>query len=223
MTDDNAKGGLKGRWGYELAPEEIEGESFRLIADLADLEQLTPAEVALVKRVIHATGDPLFSELVMWSPDAVARGVEAIKGGATIFTDVEMVRAGVSKVRAASFGCEVQCRLNDPEVVSEAREREMTRSAVAIERAVRQDPEAVFAFGNAPTALFRLLELMDEGVAKPKLIIGVVVGFVGAAESKDALMQRTDVNWISCKGNKGGSNVAAASVNALFKGAAGEV
>ena len=143
--------------------------------------------------------------------------------GATIFTDVEMVKAGVSKVRAASFGCKVECRLNDPKVVDEARRRELTRSAIGVERAVSQDPEGIFVFGNAPTALFRLLELVDEGVAKPKLIIGVVVGFVGAAESKDALMQRTDVNWISCKGNKGGSNVAAAAVNALFKAAAGEV
>jgi precorrin-8X/cobalt-precorrin-8 methylmutase len=221
--EENNKGALKGRWGYELAPEEIEGESFRIISGLADLEQLTPSEVALVKRIIHATGDPLFSELVMWSPDAVAKGAKAISEGATIFTDVEMVKAGVSKVRAASFGCKVECRLNDPEVIDEARSRELTRSAVGVERAVKQDPEGIFVFGNAPTALFRLLELVDEGIARPKLIIGVVVGFVGAAESKDALMQRKDVNWISCKGNKGGSNVAAAAVNALFKAAAGEV
>ena len=214
---------LVGRWGYKQAPDEIEGESFRIIAEGSELGELTPAEGAVVKRIIHATGDPLFAELVKWSPGAVEKGAEAISAGATILTDVEMVRAGVSKVRAAKFGCEVRCRLNDPEIVEEARARSMTRSAVAVERAVADDPEAVFVFGNAPTALFRLLELVDEGKARPKLVVGVVVGFVGAAESKDALMERTDLDWISVKGNKGGSNVAAATVNALFKAAAGEV
>ncbi len=214
---------LDGRWGYKLGPTDIEGESFRIISGLTDLSDLTPNQVALVSRVIHATGDPLFKELVKWSPGALEAGAEALKSGATIVTDVEMVRSGVSKVRAAKYGCEIVSYISDPEVARIARERKLTRSVVAVERAVKEHPGAVFAFGNAPTALFRLMEMVDQGEADPALIIGVVVGFVGAAESKEALVKRTDVNWISCVGNKGGSNVAAASVNALFKIVAGEV
>jgi precorrin-8X/cobalt-precorrin-8 methylmutase len=211
------------RWGYDLQPDQIETRSFEIIEGLVDLSRLTPAEAALTKRVVHATGDPTFASILAWSPGAVAAGVEALRQGVPLVTDVEMARAGVSKVRAAKYGVEVSCYIGDPAVAEEARNRGLTRSIVAVEKAVRSAPGAVFAFGNAPTALFRLLDLIAEGVAKPALVIGVVVGFVGASESKEALMARADVPWVSCRGNKGGSNVAAACVNALFKGAAGEV
>lgn len=223
MSDEAQGGGLVGRWGYRLGPDEIEGESFRIIDGLVDLSRYTPAEKALVRRVVHATGDPSFAGILAWTPGAVEAGAEALKGGAPIVTDVEMARAGVSKVRAGRFGCEVLCFLNDATVTDEAKSRGLTRSVVAVERAVERHPEAVFAFGNAPTALFKLLELVDEGRAKPRLIVGTVVGFVGAAESKEALMARRDLAWIACRGNKGGSNVAAAAVNALLKAALGEV
>jgi precorrin-8X/cobalt-precorrin-8 methylmutase len=212
-----------GPWGYDLRPEEIERRSFEIIGGLADLSGLSGAETALVKRVIHATGDPAFAGLLSWSPGALDRGAEALRSGTPVVTDVEMVRAGVSKVRAGRFGVEVSCHIAEPGVAEEARARGVTRSIAAVEKAVALNPRAVFAFGNAPTALFRLLELADEGRARPSLVIGVVVGFVGAAESKEALMARTDFPWVSCRGNKGGSNVAAASVNALLKAAAGEV
>ncbi len=212
-----------GPWGYDLRPEEIEKRSFEIIGDLVDLTRMTPPERALAKRVIHATGDPSFSELLAWSPGALDTGAEALAQGAHVVTDVQMARAGVSLARADRFGVRVSCHISDPEVAAEARARGVTRSIVAVERAVGQHPEAVFAFGNAPTALFRLLELVDEGKARPALVVGVVVGFVGAAESKEALMARRDFPWISCRGTKGGSNVAAACVNALLKIAAGEV
>lgn len=205
------------RWGYDVAPHEIEASSFEIIEGLADLSRFSPAERALVKRVIHATGDPGFADLLAWSPGAVEAGVAAFRSGAAVVTDVEMARAGVSKARAAKLGSEVHCFLNAPGVPEEARERGVTRSIAATERAVAACPDAVFAFGNAPTALFRLLELVDEGRTRPRLVIGVVVGFVGAAESKEALMARTDLPWIAVRGNKGGSNVAAACVNALMK------
>jgi len=205
------------RWGYDVAPHEIEARSFEIIESLTDLSRFTPAEKALVQRVIHATGDPSFAELLAWSPGAVEAGVEAFRAGAPVVTDVEMARAGVSKARAAKLGSEVHCFLNAPGVPDEARQRGVTRSIVATERAAAVCPHAVFAFGNAPTALFRLLELVDEGPARPRLVIGVVVGFVGAAESKEALMARPDLAWIAVRGNKGGSNVAAACVNALMK------
>jgi precorrin-8X/cobalt-precorrin-8 methylmutase len=219
MTGDE----LKGRWGYDVRPDEIEDESFRIIDGLADLGEISPAELAVVRRVIHATGDPGFAELVKWSPGAVEIGAKALAAGTDVVTDVEMARAGVSKVRAGHFGCATHCYIVDEAVRDEARERGVTRSIAAVEKAVRNHPEAIYVFGNAPTALFRLMELVDEGAARPPLIIGTVVGFVGAAESKDALMARTAPPWISCKGNKGGSSVAASCVNALFKVAAGEM
>ena len=214
---------MNGPWGYDLRPEAIEERSFEIIGGLVDLAGLTPGEAALVRRVVHATGDPAFAELLAWSPQAIEIGARALSLGTPIVTDVQMARAGVSAARAERFGVRVSCRISDPEVAQEARARGVTRSIVSVERAVATDPEAVFAFGNAPTALFRLLELADEGRARPALVIGVVVGFVGAAESKEALMARQGLAWISCRGNKGGSNVAAACVNALFKVAAGEV
>lgn len=214
---------LKGRWGYDIRPDEIEKRSFEIIDTLVDLSHLSPREKALVGRVIHATGDPSFLPLVKWSGGAFDAAVSALSGGAPIVTDVEMARSGVSKVRAAKFGSETFCYISDSGVVEDARERGVTRSIAAVEKAARMHTGAIYVFGNAPTALFRLLELVDEGKAKPAVIVGTVVGFVGAAESKDALMERSDLEWISVKGNKGGSNVAAACVNALMKAAAGEV
>jgi precorrin-8X/cobalt-precorrin-8 methylmutase len=214
---------LKGPWGYDLRPEEIEKRSFEIIDGLVDLDGLTPGERAIVKRVVHATGDPSFAELVAWSPGAAEVGAQALEAGSAIVTDVQMAKAGVSRLRADRFGVQVHCYISEPDVAEEARSRGVTRSIVAVERAVQDHPAAVFAFGNAPTALFRLLELVAEGAARPSLIVGVVVGFVGAAESKEALMARNDAAWISCRGNKGGSNVAASCLNALLKAAAGEV
>lgn len=213
---------LKGRWGYDLGPDDIEGRSFEIIDTLVDLSAHTPAELALIKRIIHATGDPSFAPIVKWSPGALEKGVEALKNGAPIVTDVAMAKAGISMVRASKYGGSVHCYISDGEVVKEARERGLTRSVVAVEKAARLHPGAVFVFGNAPTALWRLLELWEQGEVNPSLVIGVVVGFVGAAESKDALMAKTGLPWISVKGNKGGSNVAAAAANALYKIAAGE-
>lgn len=214
---------LKGRWGYDLGPDAIEGRSFELIDTLVDLTGRTPAERALLHRVVHATGDPAFAPIMAWSPGALEAGAAALGSGAAIVTDVEMARAGISKVRAAKYGGSVHCYINDPSVAEAAKRRGITRSIAAVELAVEAHPDAVFVFGNAPTALFRLLELVDEGRAHPALIVGVVVGFVGAAESKEALMARADLPWIACRGNKGGSNVAAACANALYKIAAGEV
>ncbi len=214
---------MNGPWGYDLRPQEIEDRSFEIIDELADLSRFSSAETALVKRVIHATGDPSFVDLLAWSPDAIDAAAAALRSGAPIVTDVNMVRAGISQQRLARFGSSVHCSIADPEIAEEARSRGLTRSIVAVEKAVREYPGAVFAFGNAPTALFRLLELVDAGEARPAAVVGVVVGFVGAAESKEALMARQTPPWISCRGNKGGSNVAASIVNALLKVAAGEV
>jgi len=214
---------MTGPWGYDLRPQEIENRSFAIIAELADLSRFSPGETALVKRVIHATGDPSFVDLLAWSPGAIDTAAAALRRGAPVVTDVNMVRAGISQARLDPFGGRVHCAIADPEIAAQARSRGLTRSIVAVEKAVREHPGAVFAFGNAPTALFRLLELVDAGEAAPAAVVGVVVGFVGAAESKEVLMARQAPPWVSCRGNKGGSNVAAAIVNALLKVAAGEV
>ncbi len=200
-----------------IAPHEIETRSFEIIRKMVDLSGLPPAAQALVQRVVHATGDPSFARLLRWSDGALEAGIAALRAGTPVVTDVEMVRAGVSRRRAERLGCFVACFLNAPAVADEARRRGVTRSAVAIERAAAACPEAVFALGNAPTALFRLLDLVDAGRVRPRLVIGTVVGFVGAAEAKEALMARSDLAWIAVRGNKGGSNVAAACVNALMK------
>jgi precorrin-8X/cobalt-precorrin-8 methylmutase len=162
-------------------------------------------------------------DLLAWSPGAIDTAAGALRSGAPIVTDVNMVRAGISPARVARFANPVHCGIADPAIAEQARSRGLTRSIVAVEQAVRTYPEAVYAFGNAPTALFRLLELVDAGQARPAAVVGVVVGFVGAAESKQELMARPAPPWVSCRGNKGGSNVAAAIVNALLKVAAGEV
>lgn len=206
-----------------FVPHEIEKRSFEIIDGLVDFTGYSPAEAALVKRVIHATGSPEFSSLIRWSPGAIQRGVEAIKSGAAIVADVNMLRAGISVSRAKAFGTQVVCGLSSGEASALRGSKNSTRSAAGIEKAAMEHPTAIFAVGNAPTALYRLLELVDEGVARPSLIIGVVVGFVDAVESKTALMERNDLPWISCEGNRGGSSVAASCVNALIRAACGEI
>ena len=141
----------------------------------------------------------------------------ALRRGASVVTDTAMAAAGVSKPSAARWGVEVVCRMADPEVGEEARRRGVTRAVVCMERAVEATPDAVFAIGNAPTALMRLCELIREGRARPSLVVGVPVGFVNVVESKEVLAAM-DVPQIVAMGRKGGSTVAAAILNALFYG-----
>lgn len=209
--------------GNGQTPHNIEKQSFEIIDGLVDLSGYSPVETALVKRVVHATGSPEFASLLRWSDGALQKGVDAIKNGAAIVSDVNMVRSGISASKAARFGCEVACCLPPADSSGEAAAKNKTRAALGMELASAKHSGAVFVVGNAPTALFRLLELVDEGVAEPSLIIGVVVGFVDADESKRALMERRNPPWISCKGNRGGSSVAVSCINALIRAACGEI
>ena len=202
-----------------LRPMDIEKRSFEIISGILAEEGvvLDPENEPVIKRVIHTTADFEFQKNLRFTPDAVGKARTALKNGATVVTDTMMAAAGISKKSCAALGVSVVCRMSDPDVAKEAVSRGVTRAVVSMERAVAQTPEAIFAIGNAPTALIRLCELIDEGKARPALVVGVPVGFVNVIESKERLA-RTDVPSIIAMGRKGGSTVASAILNALLYG-----
>lgn len=177
--------------------------------------EIPPENKAVVKRVIHCTADFDYAENLSFSDGAVRKGIEALKNGCTVVTDTQMARSGINKAALSKLGCDVQCFMSDPDVAEEAKARGCTRARVSMEKAARLGKELIFAVGNAPTALLTLRELIDEGAVSPALVIGVPVGFVNIIEAKEAIME-TKVPYIVARGRKGGSNVAAAIVNALM-------
>ena len=196
------------------APGDIEARSMEIIE--SELKTDIPEDrKAIVKRVIHCTADFDYEENLCFSDGAVQSALEALRSGCNIFTDTQMARSGINKTAAGKLGCELHCFISDPDVAAIAKERGCTRAVASVEKMAAIDPEAIFVFGNAPTALLRLTELIQEGKARPKLVVGVPVGFVNIIESKEAIMTE-DVPYIVGKGRKGGSNVAAAIVNALM-------
>ena len=195
-------------------PNAIEKRSMEIIE--SELKANIPEEnMAVVKRVIHCTADFDYAENLSFSEGAVAKALEALRAGCDIVTDTNMAKAGVNKNAADKLGCEVHCYMSDPDIAETAKQRGCTRAAASMEKAAKLTRPLIFAVGNAPTALLRLRELIDEGAVCPKLVIGVPVGFVNIIESKTAIMG-ADVPYIVAKGRKGGSNVAAAIVNALL-------
>ena len=203
-----------------VAPAEIEARSMEIIQSELG-ERTFPAEVLpVVKRVIHTTADFDYADNLVFSPGAVEQGIAAIQGGCTIVTDTQMARSGINKRVLEKFGGEAVCFMSDPDVAAEAKARGVTRAAVSMERAARLDRTLILALGNAPTALVRACELLEEGAMKPALIIGAPVGFVNVVESKELLLTE-DVPYIVARGRKGGSNVAAAICNAMLYLASG--
>ena len=195
-------------------PNEIEERSMAIIE--SELAFPIPEEnKAVVKRVIHCTADFDYAENLAFSENAVAKGLSALRRGCRIVTDTQMAKAGINKAAAAKLGVEIECFMSDPDVARIAGERGCTRAAISMEKAALPEVETMFVIGNAPTALLRLRELIDEGRVCPALVVGVPVGFVNIIESKTAIME-ADVPYIVAKGRKGGSNVAAAIVNALM-------
>lgn len=194
-----------------IAPGEIEGESFKSISGEVDLSDLSEEVQPIVTRVIHTTADFGYRNTMVFHPDAVRAGIAALRAGKSIVTDVEMLRAGINKSILNSLGGEVVCKINE---VSTAGDK--TRTEAAIEKALAGDNVGIVAVGNAPTALFRCIEMINAGRAGPDLVVGVPVGFVRAEESK-ALLCEQEFPYISNIGRKGGSPVAAAIVNALLK------
>lgn len=202
---------------YLRQGDEIYRKSFAMIRAEANLEGL-PADLAQVAvRLIHACGMTDLVDDLVAAADAVSAGRKALQQGAPILCDAQMVAYGVTRQRLP-VNNEVICTLNDPRVPEIAQQIANTRSAAAIELWKPHLAGAVVAFGNAPTALFRLLELLDEGIAKPALILGFPVGFVGAAESKAELAANSrGIPFITLHGRRGGSAIAAAAINALAK------
>ena len=169
----------------------------------------------LALRLVHACADPTIVADLRWSKEAMAAGQRALRGGAPILADCEMVAHGITGPLLAGRS-EVWCVVGDPAVAALARERGWTRSAAAVETWRDRLPGAVVAIGNAPTALFRLLELVAEGSPRPALVLGFPVGFIGAAEAKMALAENPfDLEFVTLLGRRGGSALAAAAVNAL--------
>lgn len=209
-------------------PGDIERTSLAIIAEELAQRGLTPPpeNEAVVRRVVHATADFEYAENLRFTPEAVRRGAEALAAGAVIVTDTNMALAGVSKPALAKLGGAAFCYMADPAVAAAAKEAGTTRAVAAMKYAARQHPGAVFAVGNAPTALFALCDAMEAGDFRPALIIGVPVGFVNVVESKERLMslcEKLGVPAIAAMGRKGGSSVAAAVCNALLYTAADQL
>lgn len=199
-----------------MKPEEIEAESFRIIDHEAGEHDWNEQEWQVVRRMIHTSADFEYARSTVFSNEAVDMAIAALKSGCGIVTDTNMALAGISKFRLATYGNTVSCHVADPDVAEQARAAGITRSIAAMRKAVSDPRNRIFVIGNAPTALFELLRLIESGDAQADLIIGLPVGFVGAEESKMALASaKINVPFITNIGRKGGSNVAAAAVNAL--------
>jgi precorrin-8X/cobalt-precorrin-8 methylmutase len=196
-------------------PGTIEARSLEIIEGLIE-GPWSPEEKAVVKRIVHTTGDPAIAGLIRFHPAAAAAGIEALRRGARILTDVNMVRVGINAGKLARFGGEAVCAINDPVVVARARESGLTRAIESFRHLAPALAGNIVAVGNAPTALVEVIRLYHEDPSrKPALIVGVPVGFVGARESKDLLLEE-DVPHITIVGNRGGSTIAVAAINALL-------
>ncbi len=199
---------------WNLPPDEIQRRSFAIIDWEAPPHQWDPACWSIIRRMIHTSGDFEFVHITRIHPQALARGMEAIRAGAPIYTDTNMARAGISTALLEPFGVEVRCLMNHPAAAEQARRSGTTRAVAAVDLALDELEGAIYVVGNAPTALYRLLEHIQAGKARPALVVGLPVGFVNAAESKEALA-RSDQPYITVSGRKGGSALAAAVINAL--------
>lgn len=199
-----------------LRPEQIEAESFRIIEAEVGPHSWQPGEWQVVRRAIHTSADFDYARTMAFSPDALKLGIEALRRGRGLVTDTTMALAGINKRLLARFGIVASCLVADAEVAAQAASEGITRSIAAMRKAAGDPANGVYVIGNAPTALFELLRLVREEGLRPELVIGLPVGFVGAEESKEALIREASVHFITNRGRKGGSNVAAAVVNALL-------
>lgn len=198
-----------------IRPQDIEKRSFEIITRELGTRTFPQDQELIIKRCIHTSADFEYADSLCFSENAVARAMEAIREGACIVTDTQMARAGINKKVLARFGGEVYNFMSDEDVAKEAKERGCTRAAVCMEKAAKLDKKLIFAIGNAPTALIRLYEMIQDGQISPALIIGVPVGFVNVVQSKELIME-TQIPYIVARGRKGGSNIAACICNALL-------
>jgi len=199
------------------SPEAIEQQSLDIVGKLLPpLRNMSREEQAIVKRVVHASGDPQVAVLMKFSPSAIPDGLSAIAKGSPIFTDVQMVAVGINRPLAEACGCSLSCAMDEIRRLKQAKEQNITRAAAAMRHLGKRLNGAIVAIGNAPTALLALLDLVDHKEIRPALVVGMPVGFVQAKESKDELMKR-NVPHITVVGTRGGSAMAVATVNALLK------
>jgi precorrin-8X/cobalt-precorrin-8 methylmutase len=198
----------------KLQPEEIERRSFEIIESELS-HRLNPELAPIIKRVIHTTADFDYADSLCFSETALQAGLAALRAGERIVTDTSMAKAGINKTVLTKLGIEALCFMADEDVASAAKQYGSTRAVASMEKAAMLPGYPILAIGNAPTALIRLNELICEGRLSPSLVIGVPVGFVNVVQSKELIMQ-TGVPYIVARGRKGGSNVAAAIVNALM-------
>ena len=207
----------------QVKPGDIERRSFEIIAEeLSAMGRVLPPDQApVIMRAIHASADFDYAENLYFSPGALETGLQALREGASIVTDTNMAFSGLSKPALAKLGGRALCFMADEDVAEQARRQGTTRAAVCMEKAAAQKEPLIVAVGNAPTALVRLCELIEEGRMAPRLVIGAPVGFVNVEESK-ALLETMAGEYIVARGRKGGSGIAAAVCNAMLYMAAGD-
>lgn len=197
------------------APGDIEKRSFEIITEELGHINMPKAYEHIIKRVVHTTADYEYARLVEISPNAIESAQKALKKGCGIYADTNMIIAGTSKPALKRFNCDIYSYVSDEDVINKSKEQNLTRSILGINKTAEEEKTEIYVIGNAPTALVRICELIEAKKINPALVIGVPVGFVGAAESKEMLM-KYDVPYITVKGRKGGSTVAVAILNALM-------
>lgn len=198
-----------------VKPMDIEKRSMEIITSELGGRTWPEPEFSIVKRCIHTSADFDYADNLCFSENAANIGVEALKRGAHIVTDTRMAWSGINKKKLESLGGQAHCFMQDEDVAREAKERGCTRAAICVERGAALGVPVIYAIGNAPTALIRIYELIQEGRVKPELIIGAPVGFVNVVESKELIME-AGIPYIVPKGRKGGSNIAATICNAML-------
>lgn len=205
---------------YIKNPMKIEERSMEMIQEIID--EIRPGykfngiiEEKIIKRCIHTTADFEYLDILKISDTAIENIVDSLKNNATIYTDTNMALSGINKRKLDALGCEYKCLVAEEETATLAKEKSITRSMAAVEIAAKKPGRKLFVLGNAPTALYKVMEMIDNNKLEADAVVGVPVGFVGAAESKDEL-EKTNIPYIISKGRKGGSNLAAAIVNAIL-------
>lgn len=202
----------------KVHPADIEKRSFEIITE--ELKKrgifLEEEKAPVIKRCIHTSADFDYAGNLAFSENAVERALEAIRSGASIVTDTQMGRSGINKGRLEAFGGKVYCFMSDSDVAEKAKKNGTTRAAVSMEKACELKGRLIFAVGNAPTALIRLYELIQEDRISPELVIGVPVGFVNVVQAKELILSLPETPYIVARGRKGGSNIAACICNAFL-------
>ncbi|HHT62240.1 MAG: precorrin-8X methylmutase [Bacillota bacterium] len=201
---------------YVKDPFEIERRSFEIIGAELGEKNSSGLKADMIKRVIHTTADLDYADLLQFKQGVEDKILSTFLAGCTIICDTNMIKAGISKKLADKLGLDIKCFVDSDEAYREAREKGITRSMAAVDIASRLPGKKIFVVGNAPTALYRILELTETGALEPEAVIGVPVGFVGAAESKEALWS-TPIPAVITKGRKGGSTIGVALINAVLK------